>query len=95
LFLAKQGNLLMFATLMAVFFVVQINLWDKQNGFRYGWFLSDNVEKQRLLNQDLSDYNNKLHKEIKRLAYSSAVLENQARIKLGMVKVNELFYVYS
>ena len=95
MFLAKQVNLLMFAALVAVFFVVQINLWDKQNGFRYGWFLSDNVEKQRLLNQDLLDYNNKLRKDVENLAYSSAVLENQARMKLGMVKSKELFYVYS
>lgn len=90
----KKNNLAVTITIIIFCFFIQMIALDKKNGLRYGFFLTDSIETQQLLNQDLQNYNEGLIKEIKNLSYNKDFIEKHARMKLGMINSDEKFYKY-
>ena len=81
-----------FFVLMALFALLQYQLWFASGGVVSIYHLHKNIEKQQIVNQRLTSRNAVLMADIKDLKSGNEAIEERARDELGMVKKGEVFY---
>ncbi|MGV6853477.1 MAG: septum formation initiator family protein [bacterium] len=70
---------------------LQYQLWFGESGLLDGARLSEQIDKQNIINSKMQKKNRLLSDEIADLREGSEVLEGLARSRLGMIKENEIF----
>ena len=92
--LVKNVNKIVFFALFGLLFHFQLILWSSDKGF-FAITAADNKLVQQLhINTNLATDNLALKKEVDAFRRSDAILEQQARLKLGYVKPGERYYSY-
>lgn len=82
----------MFAILIALFLLLQYELWFSRGGLLTIYRLQHHIVSQQSENKQLSDRNAALLSDIKDLKKGDESVEEHARNDLGMMKENEVFY---
>lgn len=78
--------------LLFLLIYLQYQVWFDKGGYQELQTLQHLVEVQRQENQRLKTRNNNLSVEVTDLKKTLDALEEQARLELGMIKPNEIFY---
>ena len=78
--------------LVAVFIVLQYQLWIDKDGVRKLAHLSDRIEDQTAKNQQLYERNEVLAAEVEDLKSGFDAIEERARMELGMIREGETFF---
>lgn len=79
-------------SLAALLALLQYALWFGDGGLRDLWQLEDQVAEQRSENERLRERNAALAAEVKDLKTGLEAVEARARLELGMIKDDEVFY---
>lgn len=79
-------------SLAALLMLLQYVLWFGDGGLRDLWQLQGQVDRQEAENQRLEDRNAALAAEVKDLKTGLEAVEARARLELGMIKDDEVFY---
>jgi len=82
---------LLAASLMALFVLLQYDLWVGEGSLTSAWKLADTLEDQRQENARLQSRNDTLTAEVEDLKSGLAAIEERARSELGMIKQGETF----
>lgn len=82
---------LILATLVALFALLQYDLWFGESSLPDLWQLQQSIEQQQQQNQALKERNASLEAEVKDLKQGLHAIEERARSELGMVKKGEVF----
>lgn len=72
--------------------LLQYVLWFGDGGLRDLWQLEHQVEDQQSENERLTERNDALAAEVKDLKTGLEAVEARARLELGMIKEDEVFY---
>lgn len=80
------------AVLVALFILLQYQLWFSAGGILPVYRLSQNINRQTIENQKLKDRNTGLLTSIDDLKHGTESFEEHARSDLGMIKKGEIFY---
>jgi len=80
------------AVLLALFLLLQYDLWVGEGSFATVWRLQNAVEAQRAENAALAERNRALEAEVTDLKQGLDAVEERARSELGMVRRGETFY---
>ena len=80
------------AVLIALFILLQYQLWFSAGGILPVYRLNRNINRQTIENQKLKDRNTALLSSIDGLKHGTEALEEHARSDLGMIKKGEMFY---
>ena len=78
--------------LVAIFLVLQYQLWIDRDGVRKLVHLSDRIEEQTEKNQQLYERNEVLAAEVEDLKSGFDAIEERARMELGMIREGETFF---
>ena len=78
--------------LVALFFLLQYQLWFVAGGILSAYRLHKNLNYQVIENKKLAERNAVLMANIFDLKHSNQVIEERARDDLGMIKKGEVFY---
>lgn len=81
-----------FLLLMALFVLLQYQLWFAPGGIKSAHALHRNIQLQVTENKTLSQRNAILLSDIQDLKQSNQAIEAHARNDLGMIKDGEVFY---
>ena len=78
-----------------IFFTLclQYRLWVGEGSFAEVWRLQQTVQQQSDINQALIARNGRLDAEVMDLKSGYQVIEERARVNLGMIGRNETFYM--
>lgn len=79
-------------TLTVLLVLLQYVLWFGDGGLLDLWQLERQVSEQRAGNEQLSDRNDALAAEVKDLKTGLDAVEARARLELGMIRDDEVFY---
>lgn len=79
--------------LLALFLVLQYQLWIGDGSLGQMAQLQREIEAQKVKNQQLKTRNEIIAREIEILSSSDDAMEEVARSKLGMIGENETFYL--
>lgn len=79
-------------TLAVLLAVLQYVLWFGDGGLRDLWQLESQVSEQEAENDRLEARNDALAAEVKDLKSGLDAVEARARLELGMIKEDEVFY---
>ncbi|MEQ9021628.1 MAG: septum formation initiator family protein, partial [Pseudomonadales bacterium] len=79
--------------LLALFLVLQYQLWIGDGSLGQMAQLQREIEVQKVKNQQLKTRNEIIAREIEILSSSDDAMEEVARSKLGMIGENETFYL--
>jgi cell division protein FtsB len=71
---------------------LQYPLWVGKGSWMRVWELDRNLAQQRDTNQRLKARNDALDAEVRDLKQGLEALEERARLELGMIKKDEIFY---
>jgi cell division protein FtsB len=71
---------------------LQYPLWVGKGSWMRVWELDRNLAQQRDTNQRLRGRNDALDAEVRDLKQGLEALEERARLELGMIKKDEIFY---
>ena len=82
---------LVIVTLVALFALLQYDLWFGESSLPDLWQLQQSIEQQQQQNQALKERNASLEAEVKDLKQGLHAIEERARSELGMVKKGEVF----
>lgn len=77
---------------IALFVLLQYQLWFAQGGLRDSWRLQRAVAAQQADNQQLDVRNRELRAQVDDLKSGSQAVEELARSELGLLGPNESFY---
>lgn len=90
----RTGNAMKWLTLsLAVLLaLLQYVLWFGDGGLRDLWRLERQVTEQQSENERLTERNDALAAEVKDLKTGLEAVEARARLELGMIKEDEVFY---
>ena len=81
------------AAILAVLLVaLQYPLWTGKGGWMRAWDLERNLAQQHENNAKLKARNDALDAEVRDLKEGNEAIEERARLELGMVKRDEIFY---
>jgi cell division protein FtsB len=80
---------LLFVVLIAL---IQYPLWLGKGSWLKVWNLSQQIEAQKEFNDQLVARNQQLDEEVRDLKQGVTAIEERARVELGMVKQDEVFY---
>ena len=81
------------AAILAVLLVaLQYPLWLGRGSWRAVWELDRNLEQQQATNAGLKARNEALDAEVRDLKEGTEAIEERARLELGMIKRDEIFY---
>ncbi|WP_267257080.1 cell division protein FtsB [Coxiella endosymbiont of Ornithodoros maritimus] len=80
------------AILIALFVLLQYQLWFASGGIVSVCYLNENINHQIMENQKLKDRNTALLADIDDLKHGAEAIEEHARNDLGMIKKSEVFY---
>jgi len=78
-----------FATLIVA---LQYPLWLGKGSWRAVWELQRSLEQQKATNAGLRARNDALDAEVRDLKQGYEAIEERARMELGMIKRDEIFY---
>lgn len=78
--------------LAALLLVLQYPLWAGKGGWMRVWELDRSLAQQREANARLKARNEALDAEVRDLKQGLDALEEHARLELGMIKKDEVFY---
>lgn len=78
--------------LVALFILLQYELWLADGGLLTTYHLHHDVQIQRAKNEKLLNRNQVLVADIKNLKQGDEAIEERARNDLGMIKKGETFY---
>lgn len=79
-------------TLVVLIVAIQYPLWIGKGSWLRVWDLGRQVEQQKEKNQQLVTRNAGLDAEVRDLKQGSDAVEERARVELGMIKSDEVFY---
>ncbi|HUJ00518.1 MAG TPA: cell division protein FtsB [Usitatibacter sp.] len=80
------------AVLAALVVALQYPLWLGKGSWRTVWELDRNLEAQHATNAGLEARNQALDAEVRDLKQGYGAIEERARMELGMIKRDEIFY---
>lgn len=80
------------AVLLALFLLLQYDLWVGEGSLATVWRLQSAVEEQRRENAVLAERNRSLDAEVTDLKQGLDAVEERVRSELGMVREGETFY---
>ena len=80
---------LIFVVLIAL---LQYPLWLGKGSWLKVWELSHQIDEQKGFNDKLKLRNQQLDEEVRDLTQGVTAIEERARVELGMVKQDEVFY---
>ena len=86
-----MGNRLIPAVLLALLAIVQVQLWFGQGSLPHVHALRQELDQQKLANEDARRQMEQLSAEVTDLKQGLSMVEERARNELGMVKTNEIF----
>ncbi|MBT8506427.1 cell division protein FtsB [Coxiella-like endosymbiont of Rhipicephalus sanguineus] len=78
--------------LVALFFLLQYQLWFAAGGILSTYRLHENLNYQMAANKKLAERNAVLMADIFDLKHGNQAIEEHARNDLGMIKKGEVFY---
>ena len=78
--------------LLGLIVLIQYPQWIGKGGWLRVWDMSRQVEAQKDTNRQLAARNGGLDAEVKDLKQGLEAVEERARVELGMIKHNEVFY---
>ena len=78
--------------LLGLLVLIQYPQWIGKGGWLRVWDMSRQVEAQKDTNRQLAARNDGLDAEVKDLKQGLEAVEERARVELGMIKPNEVFY---
>ena len=79
-------------TLIALILAIQYPLWMGKGSWLKVWEFSRQVDQQKAKNVQLATRNAGLDAEVRDLKQGSDAVEERARVELGMIKSDEVFY---
>lgn len=82
----------MLVVLLALFALLQYELWFSQGGLRSVWHLKEAISVQSQKNHQAQLKNQTIAADIHDLKSGNEAIEERARNNLGMVKRDETFY---
>ena len=80
------------AVLLALLVAVQYPLWFGKGGWTRVWDLDRQLAQQKQTNATLKARNDAMDAEVRDLKQGFDALEEHARLDLGMIKKDEVFY---
>lgn len=80
------------AILATLLVALQYPLWLGKGSWRAVWELDQSLAEQRATNAGLKARNDALDAEVRDLKEGTEAIEERARMELGMIKRDELFY---
>jgi len=80
------------ATLAVLVFALQYPLWLGKGGWTRVWDLERSLALQRETNAKLKARNDALDAEVRDLKQGTEAIEEHARLELGMIRRDEVFY---
>ena len=80
------------AVLLALIVGLQYPLWLGKGSWRAVWELERGLEQQKATNAGLEARNGALDAEVRDLKQGYESIEEHARMELGMIKRDEIFY---
>ncbi len=78
--------------LTALILALQYPLWVGKGGWTKVWELERSLEEQRGVNARLQARNDALDAEVRDLKEGLEAIEERARMQLGMIRRDEIFY---
>ena len=78
--------------LIALFALLQYQLWFASGGIISTYRLHQNISKQVVIDKKLADRNAVIGADITDLKHGNEAIEQRARNDLGMIKKGEIFY---
>lgn len=84
---------LLWGFLLVVTVVLQARLWGGEGGIFQVWQLQEQVDVLRVDNQTLEQRNGRLDAKVADLKRGYDVIEERARVDLGMIGRNETFFM--
>ncbi len=78
--------------LTALILALQYPLWVGKSGWTKVWELERSLEEQRGVNARLQARNDALDAEVRDLKEGLEAIEERARMQLGMIRRDEIFY---
>jgi len=78
--------------LLGLLVLIQYPLWLGKGGWLRVWDMNRQVEAQKETNRQLAIRNAGLDAEVKDLKQGLDAVEERARVELGMIKQDEVFY---
>ncbi len=79
-------------TLIALIVAIQYPLWMGKGSWLKVWEFSRQVDQQKAKNIQLATRNAGLDAEVRDLKQGIDAVEERARVELGMIKSDEIFY---
>ena len=79
-------------TLFALILAIQYTLWMGKGSWLKVWEFSTKVDQQKEKNTQLAARNAGLDAEVRDLKQGIDAVEERARVELGMIKSDEVFY---
>ncbi len=86
-----MGNLVVPAALIALLVMVHAQLWSGRGSVPTVARMSEQLQVQMQQNQQARTTNNQLAAEVRDLKEGLEMVEEKARMELGMVKPNEIY----
>lgn len=90
-FFTSKVNWLLLILFFAMMVVLQMQLWFGETGYYAHGQLKADIQHQQEVNQSLQDRNRILYAEMEDLRNGLDVVEEYARLDLGLVRKNETF----
>ena len=78
--------------LAGLLLALQYPLWIGKGSWMRVWELDRSFEQQRLVNASLKARNDALDADVKDLKQGMEAVEERARMELGMIRKDEVFY---
>jgi cell division protein FtsB len=79
-------------SLILLLFYLQYQLWFGQGSYQSLQIMQQQLAQQQTINQKLQQRNQSLIAEVKDLKHGLTVIEEYARMELGLIKQGEVFY---
>ena len=84
---------LLWGFLLLAIFALQVRLWAGEGGVFEVWQLQQQVDVLNAENQTLEQRNGRLEAKVSNLKKGFDVIEERARLDLGMIGRNETFFM--
>ncbi|KZX71819.1 cell division protein FtsB [Oleiphilus sp. HI0009] len=84
---------LLWGFLLLATVVLQFRLWAGEGGIFEVWQLQEKVDVLRVANLELEERNGRLDAKVTNLKKGYEVIEERARVDLGMIGRNETFFM--
>jgi cell division protein FtsB len=78
--------------LLALLVLLQYPLWLGKGGWIKVWDLNRQIEQQQRSNQQTQARNALIEADVRDLKQGTEAIEERARLEMGMIKSNEVFY---